>query len=265
MYREKVITALAAAPKVPSQLARETDLRTTHVSRSLREMAKRDLVVCLNPSARSHGRMYGLTPVGTRLAAYMRASAQGRASVRKDSRGIGFVPKVRAATVVRLIESLTATHGREAVTNALEDWSVNPDALTEDTWLVAGAFDEFLELVAARLGNGSDDFIRTLCARVMPTTPWIQEHLTRLVPLSALVERAPIAYYKELNYGRLVVKLGRREAKFQHYDLAPVPAFCAAVHGTYEGILRARRVEGTVTKTRCLRSGDDRCEYLVRW
>ncbi|MGI0148763.1 MAG: hypothetical protein ACREDF_04440, partial [Thermoplasmata archaeon] len=65
--------------------------------------------------------------------------------------------------------------------------------------------------------------------------------------------------------GRLVVKTERRQATFCHFDWMPTASFCAMFHGTYEGVLRARGVSGTVAKTRCIRSGDDHCEYVARW
>lgn len=70
-YRERVIHALAAKPKFPSQLADATDLRLNHVSRSLREMGGRGLVECLNPAAKARGRLYGLTEAGSALLKYL--------------------------------------------------------------------------------------------------------------------------------------------------------------------------------------------------
>src|SRR5439155_5692448 len=63
-YRERVLTGLAPKPKVPRQLAEETDLRIVHVSRALRELSDRGLVECLTPGGRRRGRRYGLPPDG---------------------------------------------------------------------------------------------------------------------------------------------------------------------------------------------------------
>ena len=264
-YRERVLTSLEDSPKLPRQLAKETNVRVSHVSRSLRELGKRGLVECLTPSARSHGRLYGLTGSGSRVVTYMQNRGRHSSPEGKPPKSAGFVPKIRADSAVSLIRHLKATRGREVLLDALEGWSVDPEELTADTWLTADAFDEFLELLVAKLGNGSYDFLRTLCARVIPTVTSVREQIIKVIPLTALIERAPAVYSREVNYGRIVVKSGHREAAFMHYDWLPAPAFCAAVHGTYEGILRARGVEGTVTKTRCVRSGDDRCEYVVKW
>src|SRR2546425_13127271 len=55
--REKVLTSLAPKPKVPRQLADETDLRVVHVSRALRELSDRGLVECLPPEVKARGRL----------------------------------------------------------------------------------------------------------------------------------------------------------------------------------------------------------------
>ena len=264
-YREKVITALAASPKLPHQLARETNLRLTHVSRSLREMAKKGLVECLTPSTRSHGRLYALTEVGSRLVAYRQSSRRRFSPPSQDSKSVDFVPKIRASLAIAAIRHMEATLGAAKVRDVFKDWSVDPDDLTKDTWLSVDAADEYLELLVSKLGNGSYDYIRILTSKVTPTVSSIREQLMKALPFSALVEFAPIVWNKEWNYGRLVVERGRREARFQHFDWLPTPAFCAGAQGAYEGVLRARGLDGTVMKTRCVRSGDDRCEYLMKW
>jgi len=264
-YREKVITSLASAPKLPGQLAEETTVSLPHVSRSLRELADRGLVECLTPSAKSHGRLYALTKLGSNVASYRQASGQRLPHQANDPRAVGFVPKIRASSAVRVIQYLKKTRGSSTVLAALKDWSVDAEELSPETWLSADAFDEFLELLVSRLGGGSYDFLRSLFSRVMPSIPSVREQIMRVIPLSALAETAPIAYGKELNYGRLIVKKGRRQVRFQHFDWMPTAGFCAATHGTYEGVLNARGVDGTVTKTQCARAGDDHCEYLVEW
>src|SRR5438128_12114655 len=73
-YREKVLSSLAPKPKVPRQLAEETDLRIVHVSRALRELSDRGLVECLTPEVKARGRLYGLTPDGAALLAELNGS-----------------------------------------------------------------------------------------------------------------------------------------------------------------------------------------------
>ena len=264
-YREKVMSGLSATPKLPGQLGRETKLRLTHVSRALRELAGRGLVECLTPDAKGPGRLYALTKSGSSLVAYRRNSSQRFSPMSTDPRATGFVPKIRAAPAIRAIQFLKTARGAAAVTDALKDWSVNPDALTEDTWLSADAVDEFHELVESKFGSGNYDFIRNLYVHVAPEVGTVREQIAKVISLTALAERASIVYNKEWNFGRLVVKTDRRQATFQHFDWMPTASFCAQFQGAYEGILKARGVAGTVTKTRCARSGDDHCEYLVQW
>jgi hypothetical protein len=264
-YREQVMSALAPAPRLPNQIARDTSLRLTHVSRALRELAGRQLVQCLTPDAKGHGRLYALTDVGSNLVAYREASSRRFSPTQRDSRSAGFVPKIRAATIVRAIHYLRAAKGDVALREALKDWSINVDALTEDTWVSAGAYDEFLELLESKFGDGSYEFVRNLYVHVIPAVSTVREQLLKIIPLPALAELAPTVYAKEWNYGRVVVAAEPRQATFRHFDWLPTPPFCAMFRGTYEGVLRGRGVTGTVTETRCVRRGDNCCEYLVRW
>src|SRR5439155_2690537 len=75
-YREKVLSSLAPKPKVPRQLADETDLRVVHVSRALRELSDRGLVECLTPEVKARGRLYGLTPDGAALLGELNGSSR---------------------------------------------------------------------------------------------------------------------------------------------------------------------------------------------
>jgi DNA-binding MarR family transcriptional regulator len=262
-YREKVLASLAPKPKVPRQLAEETDLRIVHVSRALRELADRGLVECLTPALKARGRLYGLTPEGASLLTQMSGST-GYVSPAADEKG-GFVPKIRGSTVLRFLHYLKKTRGPAAVGEAIKTWSVDPDKLTDDTWLSVASCAEFLDLVEAKFGDGSYGFVRRLFSEAVSTFPTIREQLSKAMPLAALAERAPIVYNKEWNYGRLEVETDRHQVTFRHYDWMPTPAMCAMFHGIYEGILASRRVEGKVTKTQCVRTGSDHCEYRVEW
>jgi DNA-binding MarR family transcriptional regulator len=268
-YREKVLVSLAPKPKLPMQLAEETKLRIAHVSRALRELSDRGLVVCLTPDVKARGRLYGLTNVGAGLLDRMNAS-RGRFAVPVAPAAVkgqteGFAPKIRGSSVLRFLEYLRKVRGKGAVADAIRDWSVDPDGLTDDTWISVESCAEFLDLVEKAFGDGSYGYIRTLFCEAMATFPTVREQLTKAIPLSALVERAPIVYAKEWNYGRLEVETAHRQATMRHYDWMPTPAMCAMFHGIYEGGLAFRGVKGKVTKTRCVRSGSDHCEYRVEW
>jgi predicted transcriptional regulator len=65
-YRKKVFLILKIGPIRPSEIARETGLRLTHVTRALRELRKKGLAKCLNPKEK-FGRIYDLTPKAKKL------------------------------------------------------------------------------------------------------------------------------------------------------------------------------------------------------
>lgn len=61
--RTQALKALGKDVKMPSEISRETGIRTSQVSGSLSEMKKKDLVVCINEEA-NKGRLYRCTPLG---------------------------------------------------------------------------------------------------------------------------------------------------------------------------------------------------------
>ena len=257
--------SLAAKPKLPKQIAADTSLRIGHVSRALRELKDRGLTELLTPEVKSRGRLYGLTDSGSQLVAYFRASTNRYVPSPRASAEIGFVPKIRAALALRIVEQLRSSKGDRAVATALKPWSVNLANLRENDWLSIDVYDEFVEMLEAAFGDGSYEFTRTIAALSVPKLGPVVEQVVKLVPLDALAERAPIVYSKEWNYGRLEVETGKGWARFSHFDWSPTPWMCAMFQGTYEGILRARNTRGKVEKVSCVRAGDDRCQYLVKW
>jgi hypothetical protein len=265
-YRERVLSALATRPRLPTQLATETRIRIFHVSRALRELSDRRLVACLTPELKARGRLYGLTAEGSDLLNQIIGPARYAVpAAGKSSAQSGFVPKVRASSVLRILRYLEASYERPRLTALEREWGVDPSQLTEDSWLPIEACSRLLDLVERRFGDGSYSFIRSVFSRAVASFPTIQEQLSRALPLTALSRRAPAVYAKEWNYGRLVAQVSRRGAVFRHYDWAPTPGMCAMFHGVYEGVLRARGAQGTVVKTRCVRNRDDHCEYVVSW
>ena len=53
-------------PIMPSQIARNLDIRLTHITRELRFLKEKGLAECLNPKEKT-GRLYQLTLKGKRL------------------------------------------------------------------------------------------------------------------------------------------------------------------------------------------------------
>jgi len=70
-YRQKVILDLLSGPMNPKQIATETSLYLSHVSKTLKELAALDLVDCLTPALR-RGRIYRLTSEGEEIARYLK-------------------------------------------------------------------------------------------------------------------------------------------------------------------------------------------------
>lgn len=70
-YRSGVILALLDHPKTPTQISREIGMGVAHVSRALRELAGKQIIICLTPD-RKKGRVYSLTKKGVEIAKFLR-------------------------------------------------------------------------------------------------------------------------------------------------------------------------------------------------
>ena len=62
-YRTEVIKDLLGKVIIPSHIARDTGIRTNHVSKVLGDLMEHGLVECINPEVRK-GRLYRLTEKG---------------------------------------------------------------------------------------------------------------------------------------------------------------------------------------------------------
>ena len=65
-YRTKVMKALEDDVKIPSQIAKDSEIRQNHISKVLSELRAHELVECINPEVRK-GRLYRLTDKGYEL------------------------------------------------------------------------------------------------------------------------------------------------------------------------------------------------------
>ena len=65
-YRLKVMKALEDDVKIPSQIAKDSEIRQNHISKVLSELKAHELVECINPEVRK-GRLYRLTDKGNEL------------------------------------------------------------------------------------------------------------------------------------------------------------------------------------------------------
>ena len=62
-YRAKVMKSLDGEVLIPTQIARDSGIRTNHISKVLSELKAHELVECINPEVRK-GRLYRLTDKG---------------------------------------------------------------------------------------------------------------------------------------------------------------------------------------------------------
>ena len=65
-YRTKVMKSLDGEVLIPSQIARNSGIRTNHISKVLSELRAHELVECINPEVRK-GRLYRLTEKGEEI------------------------------------------------------------------------------------------------------------------------------------------------------------------------------------------------------
>ena len=59
-YRKKVMKSLDGEVMIPTQIARNSEIRPNHISKVLAELKAHELVECINPEVRK-GRLYRLT------------------------------------------------------------------------------------------------------------------------------------------------------------------------------------------------------------
>ena len=62
-YRTKVMKSLDGEVLIPSQIAKNSGIRTNHISKVLSELKSHELVECINPEVKK-GRLYRLTEKG---------------------------------------------------------------------------------------------------------------------------------------------------------------------------------------------------------
>lgn len=66
-YREGVLERLSSGPATPSQIAGDTEMEISHISRALGRLREHSLVELLVPEERQKGRIYGITDRGTEI------------------------------------------------------------------------------------------------------------------------------------------------------------------------------------------------------
>ena len=65
-YRTKVMKSLDGDVKIPTVIAKDSEIRPNHISKVLAELKAHELVECINPEVRK-GRLYRLTDKGEKI------------------------------------------------------------------------------------------------------------------------------------------------------------------------------------------------------
>lgn len=65
-YRKKVMKSLDGEVLIPTQIARNSEIRPNHISKVLAELKAHELVECINPEVRK-GRLYRHTEKGEQV------------------------------------------------------------------------------------------------------------------------------------------------------------------------------------------------------
>lgn len=69
-YRTKVMKSLGDEVKIPSQIAKDSDILQNHISAVLKQLKEHELVECINPEVKK-GRLYRLTSKGDEIVKNM--------------------------------------------------------------------------------------------------------------------------------------------------------------------------------------------------
>lgn len=65
-YRLNILKSINTSMKTPSQIEKEINLRTNHISNVLKDLKEKNLVVCINEEAHK-GRLYKNTKLGLEI------------------------------------------------------------------------------------------------------------------------------------------------------------------------------------------------------
>jgi hypothetical protein len=251
--REKVLNALLPGPKTPAQVARETGLRLPHVSRALAQLTRTGLADRMVATPR--GRLYAATEVAHDVFREI-----------QETRGDRVIAPMVRGTHLRVYHRwAVGAHGKEAADSLFAEAGMDVDRLEPDAFYPVRAALHILELIERRYGDGSYELIRRMFREQTDEFPSVRRLLAHVVPMPILIELGPGAYNRDFNHGRLEVEVRDRRAIVKNYDWVSSPARCKAWWGTYEGILRLRGTEGTVSKIACILDGSPYCGYRIEW
>ena len=69
-YRTNTLKSIGGELKMPSEIAKDIDVRTSQVSTALSDLKKYDLVICVNEEVRK-GRLYKCTELGLQIIEHL--------------------------------------------------------------------------------------------------------------------------------------------------------------------------------------------------
>lgn len=69
-YRLRVMKSMKGTPKTPTNIAKDSKIRTNHISNTLKQLKNKGLVECMNEDMRK-GRLYKLTDTGELVCSYL--------------------------------------------------------------------------------------------------------------------------------------------------------------------------------------------------
>ena len=251
--REAVLAAVVPGPKTPVQVAKQTGLHLPHVSRTLGQLVRTDLVERV--AGQRRGRLYEASSLGHAVFGEL-----------AEERGDRLVaPMIRGAHL-RNYHHWVATHFTStAADEILIGTGLDPTTLAADGWYPLRSALEALDRIESRFGDGSYETIRRMLREEARNFSSAKRLISRLLPFPILLELSPNAYSREFNHGRLEVEVEAHRALLKNYDWMSSPARCAAWLGAYEGFLDMLNKKATVKKVACILRGDPYCGYQLEW
>lgn len=69
-YRTKTLKSIGTGLKMPSEIAKDIDIRTSQVSSALSDLKKQNLVICVNEEVRK-GRLYKCSELGLEIIKFL--------------------------------------------------------------------------------------------------------------------------------------------------------------------------------------------------
>jgi len=254
-YRSGVVLCLLDWPKATGQVALACGLSAAHASRAIRELMSRGLLESATPDIRGRGHLYALTGPGRQVA----EALDWDTSLLRT-------PMVRGTHPKAWYTVLVSRFGKERASSVMRDLNlVSAIDSPSRRWIPLRSQMRLLDEVEKRFGDGSDRLIRDLAADAVRHYSSVRRYLFRALPWRLVLDTGGAAYLREFNHGRMEVETSGPGAVAKHYDWLSSPSRCAAWLGSWEGLLRMRRLQGEVQKRECILRGDDFCGYHLEW